>query len=182
MTQDTKINRRGFYAQAIFALNAVIGAALAIPTLVYLLVPGKSKRKGDLIDAGDVSQLTPGLPVEMKFQRSRVDGWRVLTERRTAWVVKNTDNQITAFGPQCTHLGCAYHWDDKPKQFVCPCHTSLFSISGKVLAGPAPRSLDRYVAEVRNGRLMLGELRQAEQSTSASVPASSAPCKREDLA
>jgi menaquinol-cytochrome c reductase iron-sulfur subunit len=182
MTTPKEMNRRSFYGQAIFALNALIGAALAVPTLVYLLVPGKSKRKSNMIDAGDVSLLTADVPVELKFQQSRVDGWRVLTERRTAWVVKAADNSITAFGPQCTHLGCAYHWDEKPKQFVCPCHTSLFSIEGKVVAGPAPRPLDRYLAEVRNGRLMLGQLQRSEESTSSTGPASVARCKRENLA
>jgi Rieske Fe-S protein len=38
---------------------------------------------------------------------------------------------IVAFGPQCTHLGCAYHWNDSKDQFVCPCHNSFFSIEGK---------------------------------------------------
>ncbi len=167
MTSDNSINRRGFYAQAIFALNAILGAALAVPTLVYLLVPGGRRRKETFVDAGDVSQLTPGVPVEMSFQQSRVDGWRVLTEKRTAWVVKTPTNEVIAYGPQCTHLGCAYHWEEKPKQFICPCHASLFSLQGKVVAGPAPRPLDRYVAKIENGRLFLGPLRQVSSGDAA---------------
>ena len=46
---------------------------------------------------------------------------------------------MVAFNPACTHLGCAYHWDESPNNFVCPCHASVFSIDGKVLVGPAPR-------------------------------------------
>lgn len=167
MTSDNSINRRGFYAQAIFALNAILGVALAVPTLVYLLVPGGRRRKETFVDAGDVSQLTPGVPVEMSFQQSRVDGWRVLTEKRTAWVVKTPTNEVIAYGPQCTHLGCAYHWEEKPKQFICPCHASLFSLQGKVVAGPAPRPLDRYVAKIENGRLFLGPLRQVSSGDAA---------------
>ena len=174
MTSDNTINRRGFYAQAIFALNALLGAALAVPTLVYLLVPAGRRKKETLVDAGDVSQLTPGAPVELRFQQSRVDGWRVLTEKRTAWVVKTAANEVIAYGPQCTHLGCAYHWENQPKQFVCPCHASLFSVQGKVISGPAPRPLDRYVARVQNGRLLLGALRQATESASVE-PASVKP-------
>lgn len=158
------MTRRKFHASAIYFLNAVMAAAVAVPALGYLLLP-KSKRKKDaFVDAGDISQLTPGVPAEMSFQLTRVDGWRVVTEKRTAWVVKGTDNRITAYGPQCTHLGCAYHWEAQPKQFVCPCHASLFSIDGQVVSGPAPRALDRYEVRVAGGRLLLGALRSRENA------------------
>ena len=103
------------------------------------------------------------LPVEMSFRRNRVDGWKVISEKSTAWVVKQADNQVVAFGPQCTHLGCAYHWEEGKNEFLCPCHTSLFAIDGKVVAGPAPRPLDRYETKVEGNKLLLGELQQAEQ-------------------
>ncbi len=119
--------RRDFHLAVIYILGALIGIALAIPTLIYLLIPPRARKQSGWVDAGDVSQLNPGAPVEMSFQQSRVDGWRVVTEKRTAWVVKTADNQVVAYGPQCTHLGCAYHWDDGVKQFVCPCHASFFS-------------------------------------------------------
>jgi nitrite reductase/ring-hydroxylating ferredoxin subunit len=76
----------------------------------------------------------------------RIDGWRILSEKSTAWAVKLDNGEVIAFAPQCTHLGCAYHWDDPKKQFLCPCHSSVFSIDGKVISGPAPRPLDRYDA------------------------------------
>jgi len=65
---------------------------------------------------------------------------------------------VTAFAPQCTHLGCAYHWDESSHNFICPCHTSAFSIDGKVLAGPAPRPLDRYTVKVEGNKLQIGPL------------------------
>ena len=33
--------RRQFYSRAVFLINAVIGAALALPAAAYLLLPGK---------------------------------------------------------------------------------------------------------------------------------------------
>ena len=161
---ETEIPRRRFYSAAIYGLNAIMAAALAVPTLVYLLVPKGRRRKETFVDAGDIRQLTPGVPTEMTFQQSRIDGWRVVTEKRTAWVVKDASSTVTAYGPQCTHLGCAYHWEEKPKQFVCPCHASLFSVDGKVLAGPAPRPLDRYDVKVANGRLMVGALKSRDSA------------------
>ncbi len=155
--------RRAFHLAVIYVLGALIGIALAIPTLVYLLLPPKTRKDTGWVDAGDVSQLTPGMPVEVSFQQSRVDGWRLVTEKKTAWVVKEVDNSIVAFGPQCTHLGCAYHWDEGVKKFACPCHSSFFSITGKVLGGPAPRPLDRYATRIQDTRLQLGTLRPANE-------------------
>jgi menaquinol-cytochrome c reductase iron-sulfur subunit len=156
--------RRTFHLAVIYVLGALIGLALAIPAILYLFMPPRTRRESAYVDAGDIAQLTPGAPTEMSFQQSRVDGWRVLTEKKTAWVVRNPDNSIVAFGPQCTHLGCAYHWDESVKEFACPCHASFFSLQGQVLAGPAPRPLDRYVTRVQNNRLQIGPLRNSSES------------------
>ncbi len=153
--------RRAFHLAVIYALGAVIGLAMAIPTAIYLLIPPKVGKPSGFIDAGDVSQLTPGEPVELTFQQSRLDGWKLVTEKKTAWVVKEPDNKVVAFGPQCTHLGCAYHWEASTNKFSCPCHGSDFSIEGNVMAGPAPRPLDRYITKIENNRLQIGDLKQS---------------------
>jgi menaquinol-cytochrome c reductase iron-sulfur subunit len=161
---NDQMPRRTFHLAVIYILGTLMGLALAVPTLIYLLAPPRTRRQSAFVDAGDISQLTPDAPVEMSFQQTRVDGWRVLTEKRTAWVVKTGDNKIVAFGPQCTHLGCAYHWDQGVKQFACPCHASFFSLQGQVLAGPAPRPLDRYLTRIQNNRLQVGALRPSSGS------------------
>src|SRR5262249_19854468 len=143
---------------------AAISAALGLPALVYLLFPPKARNEEQWIDAGDVAKLTPGSPVELAFRHNRVDGWKVSSEKSTAWVVKQPDNSVVAFGPQCTHLGCAYHWEDKDAKFLCPCHNSLFSIDGKVLAGPALRPLDRYDVKLQGTRILIGPLRKPENA------------------
>jgi len=105
------------------------------------------------------------LQEELTYRRTRIDGWKVISEKSTAWVVKTAGNQVTAFGPQCTHLGCAYHWEDAKGEFLCPCHTSLFSIEGKVMSGPAPRPLDRYETKLNGSKLLLGKLRSPEKES-----------------
>jgi menaquinol-cytochrome c reductase iron-sulfur subunit len=150
--------RRGFYVGAVRTMGAIIGAALSLPALVYLFVSPKARKEGEWVEAGDVTSLAPNQPVEMVFRRNRVDGWKVVSEKGTAWVVKNADQSVTAFGPQCTHLGCAYHWDEAKSDFICPCHNSFFSLDGKVISGPAPRGLDRYETKVEGGKLLLGSL------------------------
>jgi len=155
--------RRSFYIGAIYGLWAVISAALGLPALVYLLFPPKVRKENEWIEAGDISKVAPDSPVEMSFRRNRVDGWKVISEKSTAWVVKHADNSVIAFGPQCTHLGCAYHWEEGKNEFLCPCHSSLFGVDGKVISGPAPRPLDRYEVKVQGTKLLIGPLRKSEE-------------------
>jgi menaquinol-cytochrome c reductase iron-sulfur subunit len=159
-TPDSEItSRRHFFVGAIYGLWAAIGAALGIPALIYLLFPPKAHKNAEWVAAGDLTRITPNVPQEVTFRRNRVDGWKVTSEKSTAWVVKDASNQITAFGPQCTHLGCAIHWEDGKGQFLCPCHNSVFDAQGKVVSGPAPRPLDRYETKVEGTQLMIGRLK-----------------------
>jgi menaquinol-cytochrome c reductase iron-sulfur subunit len=148
--------RRSFYSAAIAGLGGLMTAALAAPAAAYLLIRPKSQKQSDFVPAADLAQLTVGKPEEVVFRRTRVDGWRVLNEKSTAWVLRKDDQNVVAFAPQCTHLGCAYHWDEKENNFLCPCHTSTFSIDGKVLSGPAPRPLDRLVTKIDQGKILIG--------------------------
>ena len=46
-----------------------------------------------------------------------------------------------ALSARCTHLGCTINYDAVSRQFKCPCHGSLFAISGKWISGPAKKDL-----------------------------------------
>jgi len=158
-----EVSRRSFYILSIYAIWAVISAALGLPALAYLLFPPKVRKENEWVEIGDVTKLAANSPVEMTFRRNRVDGWRILSEKSTAWVVKQPDNQVLAFGPQCTHLGCAYHWEEGKNEFLCPCHSSVFAPGGKVVSGPAPRPLDRYETKIQGTKLLIGPLHGSEQ-------------------
>lgn len=161
-TETRGSTRRSFQIGVIYGIWTAISAALGLPAIAYLFFPPKARKESDWVDAGDVSKVASGAPVELTFRRNRVDGWKVYSEKSTAWVIRQPDNSVVAFGPQCTHLGCAYHWEEGKNEFLCPCHNSLFSSDGKVISGPAPRPLDRYDVKVQGSRLLLGPLRQSE--------------------
>lgn len=142
-----------------------MGAALSLPAAVYLLFPPRPRKKEAWVEVADLSTIGTKSPEEVVFRRNRVDGWKVTSEKSTAWVVKLPDENVIAYAPQCTHLGCAYHWDERNREFLCPCHTSTFSMEdGRVLMGPAPRPLDRYEAKVENGKLLLGDIQRVVES------------------
>ncbi len=64
------------------------------------------------------------------------------------WLVRTQDNRVAAIYKVCTHLGCLYNWDNSTVRYRCPCHGSQFQLDGTYIAGPAPRSLDRFVVRL----------------------------------
>jgi menaquinol-cytochrome c reductase iron-sulfur subunit len=152
----TDQTRRTFYVSVVNLLGGLMAAAMAVPAALYLAVRPKSAEDSDWVEVTDFSQLKVNTPTEVLYDRKRVDGWRKVTEKSSAWVVRTEDRNVIAYMPACTHLACAYHWENQGKKFVCPCHGSEFSLEGKVLAGPAPRPLDRFLTKVQDGRVMIG--------------------------
>ena len=154
--------RRTFYSAATAVLGAMITAILGWPAAAYLFLKPKPGQTEGWAEVFDLNQLPLGKPREVIYTRRRVDGWRITKENTTAWVVKTGRQEAVAFSPQCTHLGCAYHWEERDHKFLCPCHGSAFAIDGKVVAGPASRPLDRFCVRVESGKLLVGpELEKA---------------------
>ena len=69
-----------------------------------------------------------------------VSGKRVL-------VFETADHQISAFDAKCTHEGCTVQFVPAQSAIWCACHNARFDLDGRVLSGPPPRALPRYVAE-----------------------------------
>ena len=53
-----------------------------------------------------------------------------------------------AISRTCTHLGCTLTYDQSEGQFICPCHQSRFSSTGKYISGPARKDLERFRVSV----------------------------------
>jgi cytochrome b6-f complex iron-sulfur subunit len=67
------------------------------------------------------------------------------------YLVRLDDGGFLALDRSCTHLGCTVPWNPSEGLFACPCHASVFDITGQVLGPPAPRPLDRYPLRIENG-------------------------------
>jgi len=133
-----------------------MAAVVAVPAAFYLLVKPHSEEAEVMVEIADLGRLSDGKPQEVVYTRTRMDGWKQVKEKTTAWVVKTDAQHVVAFAPQCTHLGCIYHWEPEASSFVCPCHASAFGIDGAVLDGPAPRPLDRHVTRIERGKVLIG--------------------------
>ena len=92
-------------------------------------------------------------PTKLGVQVVQKDAFLQQKVYHEVWVVKHSAGDASVFSPTCSHLGCQFGWDASSKTFICPCHASIFAMSGKVLGGPAPRPLDTLQYKIENGEL-----------------------------
>lgn len=71
------------------------------------------------------------------------------------YLVRTADGGFLALYRKCTHLGCAVPWDQTKKQFICPCHASVFDETGAVLNAPAPRPLDLFAVKIVDSQVQV---------------------------
>ncbi|BAY12849.1 Rieske 2Fe-2S domain-containing protein [Calothrix sp. NIES-2098] len=60
-----------------------------------------------------------------------------------------------AISPICTHLGCTVKWNTEKNRFICPCHGSQYDSLGRVVHGPARRSLPLITVVVKQNQVRL---------------------------
>ncbi|MCC6320814.1 MAG: Rieske 2Fe-2S domain-containing protein [Phycisphaerales bacterium] len=62
------------------------------------------------------------------------------------------EREFLAYSNKCSHLSCPVTPDVKAGCLRCPCHHGSFDLAtGRPLAGPPRRPLDRIVLDVRDG-------------------------------
>jgi menaquinol-cytochrome c reductase iron-sulfur subunit len=147
--------RRRFFEWMITASAGFIGAGLAFPLIGYLISPALKRRTQPWVNVAAVDELIAGVPTQLEYMATVQDGYQETKTQKALWAVKQTSGDVTVFSPTCPHLGCGYHWDGGEQKFKCPCHGSVYDVSGRVLAGPAPRPLDALPSKIDNGRLFV---------------------------
>lgn len=58
-------------------------------------------------------------------------------------VYKDEQGQLHQVSAVCSHLGCIVSWNNAEKSWDCPCHGARFDYEGRVLCGPATKSLEK---------------------------------------
>jgi menaquinol-cytochrome c reductase iron-sulfur subunit len=152
-----EVTRRAFHGYVAGAISSFIVVVLGLPILGYLAAPLAAAAKAAWVSLGRADAFKPGEPTLVSLSVARQDGWRQVTEARTAWVTAQGNNQFLAYNGRCTHLGCAYSWRNEgehAKRFFCPCHEGEYDLSGTVVAGPPPRPLDRLEVKVDGGEVL----------------------------
>ena len=144
------MDRRSFL---VWAAGTSIGASTIFigATVVQAMVPPARsvdgrKREGRAVVAR-MSDLTLHEPRVTEYGECRV------------FVVKTSGTQARVFDAACPHLGCELLFDETTKEFVCPCHHSAFTISGRRLRGPARRNMISAIAEIVDGDVVVSGFR-----------------------
>jgi menaquinol-cytochrome c reductase iron-sulfur subunit len=145
-------SRRGFLKIAIGTLGALYALILGIPFL-RTIISSEPLKKLSFTEVGDFHSLPIGQPTDLNFEVLSTDAYLSQKVTRAVWVVKHSDIEASVFSPICTHLGCHYKWNPQTRHFECPCHGSVFTISGQVIGGPAPRPLDTLPYKIQDGKL-----------------------------
>jgi len=70
-------------------------------------------------------------------------------------IIRTSDTQYVALSSVCTHQGCTVMYNASTNQLPCPCHGSLYSISGSVINGPAQKSLKKYNTKIDGNNLII---------------------------
>lgn len=145
-------SRRQFMIRATGILVAICGLIVGIPLVGSFIGPRK-KSADHWIKVADLKNLPAGRPIGLTAPDVEEDAYLQESVVRRLWIIKHSDNAVTAFSPTCPHLGCQFNWNAGSGHFECPCHGSVYSPEGKVLGGPAPRPLDALATRIEQGVL-----------------------------
>ena len=143
--------RRGFLRRLAGA-GWTIGACLSAASCgLWTLALARFFRPGDT--ASTARTVVIGRPSD--YAQGTVDAR--YRDSHAFWVVRQAHagvDQLVVLSAVCTHLGCLTTWQPGQPRFRCPCHGSVFSLTGIPIAGPAPRPLDRLAVRRRDdGRI-----------------------------
>jgi len=150
MNQGQGITRREF-------LNYVWGAAISlflaefgIGAYVFSLPRFREGEFGSDFDLGALGEILPG-PDGAPAPYDQAKTWLLNIGPKEAAKGQGKEGLLAIY-KVCTHLGCLYKYETTTERFECPCHGSKFHLDGtKILEeGPAPRSLDRFVMELKD--------------------------------
>ncbi|HXF91929.1 MAG TPA: Rieske (2Fe-2S) protein [Nitrospiraceae bacterium] len=142
------IGRRRFLSQAVMAFGTLFGIGALALRFVQFLVPSQKSKRYEAVLIGTEARLPMGEAVPVTLGTHKI-------------MVLKTEEGVTAFSRRCTDLGCLVSWNKERGQFVCPCHQGVFDRTGRNIAGPPPRPLDRYQVVERNGQLYVNILQSS---------------------
>ena len=142
---EEPMQRREFL-DLVLAGCAAAGGLTAAGIAVLYLSPPEKKMNGtgpvEVAEADDIS----------------VNAGRVVAFGAEKVLLVHTDDGFVALSAVCPHAGCLVTWDAETKRVKCPCHDGYFDTKGNVLAGPPPSPLKAFRAEVKDGKVVVGNV------------------------
>jgi cytochrome b6-f complex iron-sulfur subunit len=151
VTSETGLSRRGLLGK-LWKVLGFAAAAEAVLVVGAFLWPRKGREgaRGAVVVAGPVAEFTPSSVTPFPAQRF--------------YLVRLTDGGFLALSSVCSHLECIVPWNEKDRTFPCPCHGSVFDMTGEVKSPPAPRPLDLFPVSLEGGIVRVDTSRKIRRS------------------
>jgi Rieske Fe-S protein len=147
MSESYELSRREFIKVTTGIVGGLIGAAIGLPAVYYLIDPAlREGGKDAWIPIGKFEDMQSGVPYPFSFTRVQVNGWERTASSFGGYAIRKSDDpaDLLVLNSRCTHLACTVNWSGDAQAFICPCHDAKFSMEGEVLDGPPPRALDVF--------------------------------------
>jgi Rieske Fe-S protein len=136
--------------------NAVVGVAVAVPVVKYLLSPIKSDDAyKSWVSLGSVDTFPVGETRLAKFTNPVSLAWDGETDRVACWVRRISEKEFQVFAINCAHLGCPVRWFPQSGLFMCPCHGGAYYADGSRASGPPERGLFTYDTKIVDGAIQI---------------------------
>lgn len=136
--------------------NAVVGVAVAVPVVKYLVSPIKSDDEyKSWVSLGSVDTFPVGETRLAKFTNPVSRAWDGETDRVACWVRRISEKEFQVFAINCAHLGCPVRWFPQSGLFMCPCHGGAYYADGSRASGPPERGLFTYDARIVDGAIQI---------------------------
>jgi menaquinol-cytochrome c reductase iron-sulfur subunit len=154
-SEKANVSRRDFMKTAIVGIGGVIGAAIGLPAIAYVVGPALQQNTSEWIRLGSAAKVELNMPTLFKTTIEKQTGWINAQEEFSVYVLTTNGQEFVVMSNVCTHLGCRVRWIPEQDGFFCPCHNGVFSKDGNVVSGPPPRALDRFEVKVEDGTLFV---------------------------
>jgi Rieske Fe-S protein len=125
-------------------LDALLGtglvttmAAMVYPVWRYLIPPESGSPETASVVVGPLADVPPNSGRVFRFGN------------RPGLLIRTADGELRAFNAICTHLDCTVQFKSDTAQIWCACHNGLYDLTGNVVSGPPPRSLEHFVVNVQ---------------------------------
>ena len=172
------VTRRSVLMNIGIGLNALVGLAITVPVIGYIIGPA-IRKKGfykSWVTLGHVDRYPKGQTRFATFitpYRTPDDG---ATDNTACWVRRLSETSFQVFAINCAHLGCPVRWFPQSSLFMCPCHGGVYYQDGSRAAGPPERGMFEYQWKIVNGELQINAGQLPTLSTSASLEGRKKSC------
>ena len=158
MSEENRISRRVMLVKLGIFLNGIVGAALAVPIVRFLLSPVMHEKKfgyESWLSLGGLEQFPAGQTRLATYRNPVVNSWDGETGDIACWVRNIDEQNYQVFAINCAHLGCPVRWFPQSSLFMCPCHGGAYYRDGSRASGPPERGLFQYSYKIQDGKLLI---------------------------